>query len=71
MTMTATVKLMNFNDNEIAEIKINSEAYIELTCEGFVEKAWAIADKMAAELSESDEWRLTMTVDLDLRECAP
>jgi len=68
MTMIATVKLMNFNDNEIAEIKINSEAYFDFTCEGFVEKAWAIADKMAAELSESDEWRLTMTVDLDLRD---
>ena len=68
MTMIATVKLMNFNDNEIAEIKINSEAYFDFTCEGFVEKAWAIADKMAAELSESDEWRLTMTVDLDCRD---
>ena len=68
MTMTASISLRNYNDEQIAFCQIDSNSYEDFSCEGFVQKAWAMADKMAAELSESDEWRVTMNIDLDVRD---
>ena len=68
MTMTASISLRNHNDEQIAFCHIDADSYQDFTCEGFVEKAWAMADKMAAELSESDEWRVIVTIDLDVRD---
>ena len=68
MTMTASISLRNHNDEQIAFCHIDSDSYQDFSCEGFVEKAWSMADKMAAELSESDEWRVIVTIDLDVRD---
>jgi|TARA_R110002124_G_scaffold210999_1_gene377376 hypothetical protein len=66
--MTASISLRDYNDEQIAFCHIDSNSYEDFSCEGFVQKAWAMADKMAAELSESDEWRVTMNIDLDVRD---
>mgnify|MGYP003653590465 FL=1 len=68
MTMTASISLRNYNDEQIAFCHIDSDSYEDFSCEGFVQKAWAMADKMAAGLSESDDWRLIVTIDLDVRD---
>ena len=54
MTMTATIKLRDVDN------KVDPPT--------FIDTAWTIADQMATHLSHADEWRLTMTVDLDVRE---
>jgi len=68
MTMTASISLRNHNDDQIAFCHIDTDGYQDFTCEGFVEKAWDMADKMSSTLSESDEFKITMTIDLDLRD---
>ena len=68
MTMTATISLRDQKNEQIAFCHIDADSYQDFTCEGFVERAWALADKMAAGLSESDDWRLVVTIDLDVRD---
>ena len=68
MTMTASISLRNYNDEQKAFCHIDTDSYQDFTCEGFVEKAWDLADKMSSGLSESDEFRILMPIDLDLRD---
>jgi|TARA_R110002153_G_scaffold249570_1_gene405961 hypothetical protein len=68
MTMTTSISLRNYNDEQVAYCHIDSDSYEDFSCEGFVQKSWAMADKMAAGLSESDDWRLIVTIDLDVRD---
>ena len=77
MSMSAKIKLFSHNDKLISTTTISDEHYghldkwnlyaIAAHCDEFVNNAWRMADKMAFHLSEGDFWRLSMSVDLDVR----
>ncbi len=67
MSMTAKIKLFSPNNKLISTTTISDEHYGHLDCDEFVTNAWRMADKMAFHLSEGDFWRLSMSVDLDVR----
>ena len=68
MSMTATIQLRDIDNELISSTEITDNLYSDLESSEFIDKAWKIADQMSTHLSNADEWRLTMTVDLDLRE---
>lgn len=69
MVMTAKIKLRDVNDSIISSTSITSEHYeYGPDPEEFLNNAWNAADQIASHLSCSDEWRLTLTFDLDFRE---
>jgi len=68
MSMTATIELRDIDNELISSTEITDNRYSDLDPPEFIDKAWTIADQMSTHLSNADEWRLTMTVDLDLRE---
>ena len=68
MSMTATIKLRDINNKVISSTSITNKYFDDVDPPTFIDSAWKIADQMATHLSHADEWRLTMTVDLDLRE---
>ena len=68
MSMTATIQLRDIDNELISSTEITDNLYSDLESSEFIDKAWKIADQMSTLLSNADEWRLTMTVDLDLRE---
>ena len=68
MSMTATIKLRDIDNEVISSTEITAKHYEDIDPPTFIENAWKMADQMATHLSHADEWRLTMTVDLDLRE---
>ena len=68
MSMTATIKLRDIDNEVISSTEIIDNLYSDVDPPEFIDNAWKIADQMAIHLSNADEFRLTMTVDLDLRE---
>jgi len=71
MSMVAVITLMDQNNREISSTQVTSEHYLDVSCERFVENSWRMADKIASTLSEGDDFRLTMNIDLDLRDYLP
>ena len=67
MSMSAKIKLFSHDNKLIATTTVSDEHYGHLDCDEFVKNAWRMADKMAVLLSEGDFWRLSMSVDLDVR----
>ena len=69
MPMTAKIKLRDVDNLVISSTSITAEHYENGPDPNeFLNNAWEMADQMATHLSCSDEWRLTLTFDLDLRE---
>tara|TARA_R110002124_G_scaffold185043_1_gene352509 strand:+ start:995 stop:1240 length:246 start_codon:yes stop_codon:yes gene_type:complete len=69
MPMTAKIKLRDVDNLVISSTSITAEHYENGPDPNeFLNNAWKMADQMATHLSCSDEWRLTLTFDLDLRE---
>ena len=69
MSMTATIKLRDVDNKVISSTSITADHYEHGPDPNeFLNNAWNMADQMATHLSCSDEWRLTLTFDLDLRE---
>ena len=69
MTMKATIKLRDVDNNVISSTSITADHYeYGPDPDEFLHNAWKMADQMATHLSCADEWRLTLTFDLDLRE---
>ena len=69
MSMTATIKLRDIDNEVISSTDITAEHYEHgPDPDEFLHNAWKMADQMASHLACSDEWRLTLTFDLDLRE---
>ena len=68
MSMTATIKLRDINNKVISSTSITNKYFDDVDPPTFIDSAWKMADQMATHLSNTDEWRLTMTVDLDVRE---
>jgi len=69
MSMTAKIKLRDVDNLVISSTSITSEHYEDgPDPDEFLKNAWKMADQMANHLSCADEWRLTLTFDLDLRE---
>jgi hypothetical protein len=66
--MTATIKLRDVDNKVISSTSITNKYFYDVDPPTFIDTAWTIADQMATHLSHADEWRLTMTVDLDVRE---
>ena len=71
MSMVAVITLMDQNNCEISSTQVTSEHYLDVSCERFVENSWRLADKIASILSEGDDFRLTMNIDLDLWDYLP
>jgi len=69
MAMTAKIKLRDADNKVISSTSITAEHYEDgPDPDEFLNNAWKMADQMATHLSCADEWRLTLTFDLDLRE---
>jgi len=69
MSMTAEIKLRNVDNKVISSTSITAEHYEDgPDPDEFLHKAWRMADQVANHLACEDEWRLTLTFDLDLRE---
>ena len=67
MSMSAKIKLFSHENKLIATTTVSDENYGHIDCDEFIKNAWSMADKMAVHLSEGDFWRLSMSVDLDVR----
>ena len=69
MTMKATIKLRDVDNLVISSTSITADHYEHgPDPDEFLHNAWKMADQMASHLACADEWRLTLTFDLDLRE---
>jgi len=69
MPMKATIKLRDVDNLVISSTSITAEHYEDgPDPDKFLFNAWKMADQMATHLSCADEWRLTLSFDLDLRE---
>jgi len=69
MPMTANIKLRDVDNAVISTTSITAEHYEDgPDPDEFLHNAWKMADQMANHLACADEWRLTLTFDLDLRE---
>jgi len=69
MSMTAEIKLRDADNKVISSTSVTSEHYEDgPDPDKFLHNAWKMADQMATHFSFADEWRLTLTFDLDLRE---
>ena len=69
MPMTATIKLRDVDNLVISSTSITADHYENgPDPDKFLHKAWRLADQTASHLACSDEWRLTLTFDLDFRE---
>jgi len=69
MPMTAEIKLRDADNLVISSTFVTSEHYEDgPDPDEFLHNAWKMADQMATHFSCADEWRLTLTFDLDLRE---
>ena len=67
--MTAKIKLRDVDNKVISSTSVTSEHYENgPDPDEFLHNAWKMADQMAYHLSCADDWRLTLTFDLDLRE---
>tara|TARA_B110000858_G_C17530444_1_gene348989 strand:- start:215 stop:433 length:219 start_codon:yes stop_codon:yes gene_type:complete len=65
--MSAKIKLFSHDNKLIATTTVSDQNYGHIDCDEFIKNAWNMADKMAVHLSEGDFWRLSMSVDLDVR----
>jgi len=68
MSMYATIKLRDICNKVIASTEVTDEHYLDVDPDEFVKRAWKMADQMATQLADDDEWRLTLKIDLDMRE---
>mgnify|MGYP003672025602 FL=1 len=68
MPMKATIKLRDVDNLVISSTSITADHYEHgPDPDEFLHNAWKMADQMAAHLACADEWRLTLTFDLDVR----
>ena len=69
MPMTAEIKLRDVDNKVISSTSVTAEHYDDgPDPDEFLHNAWRMADQIAGHFSCADEWRLTLTFDLDLRE---
>ena len=68
MSMKALIKLQDIDNAVIRSTSIPFDPYEDGSeRDEFINHAWAVADQMKENLTSSDEWRLTLTFDLDFR----
>jgi|DEB0MinimDraft_10_1074344.scaffolds.fasta_scaffold289630_1 hypothetical protein len=63
--MRATIKLWDNDKAPIATCEVFEAAARSANCEDFVQHCWETADKMALNLTPSDDWKMEMTVTCD------